>query len=308
MMIITYNGNSCQHCPAGSNDCGRHTPSIANQSINQFTTRIRIGNWNPQKCERMYRIDLHWMKCLYEDSYCIIVDQLVDAGAFTIERHALQISQPAHRGIRWRRRRQVWRSTDWCAASRESGSRLIRTDQSTTAKVLAIDDVWVTWTSMYRPNTPKKGNSRLRRGNTAPAFWWRPVVEWNEMGTACECLYERLSTRMLPCTVQYRYLVRQDIICQWRRREYEIRRECGLLEPPIEGNYLGCLFNTQTRTTRTQSSTQKENNDGRQTVFTREEQTIPKRRRCSLLQRERHKDDPDRSQQDRSCWFEWEWQ
>ena len=35
--------------------------------------------------------DLHWMK--YEDSYCTL-DQLEDADAFTIERHALRITQP----------------------------------------------------------------------------------------------------------------------------------------------------------------------------------------------------------------------
>lgn len=35
--------------------------------------------------------DLHWMK--YEDSFCSL-DQLEDADAFTIERHALRIAQP----------------------------------------------------------------------------------------------------------------------------------------------------------------------------------------------------------------------
>lgn len=36
-------------------------------------------------------LDVHWMK--YEDSFCTW-DQLIDADAFTIERHALRIAQP----------------------------------------------------------------------------------------------------------------------------------------------------------------------------------------------------------------------
>jgi hypothetical protein len=36
-------------------------------------------------------IDVHWMK--YEDSFCWL-DQLIASDAFTVERHALQITQP----------------------------------------------------------------------------------------------------------------------------------------------------------------------------------------------------------------------
>lgn len=79
--------NQCIHCPAtpqGNFACGRHHESPI-ELLREYG--LEPGTHpNAKEC-----IDLHWMK--YEDSFCTM-DQLEDANAFTIERHALRISQP----------------------------------------------------------------------------------------------------------------------------------------------------------------------------------------------------------------------
>lgn len=74
--------NSCKWCPKGSDQCGRHHQS----PIDLERNRAIAGDPMENEC-----IDIHWMK--YEDSSCTW-DQMVDGGAFTIERHALKMSQP----------------------------------------------------------------------------------------------------------------------------------------------------------------------------------------------------------------------
>jgi hypothetical protein len=76
--------NACLNCLEGTFRCGRHHQSPINL-LREYG--LELGTHpNANEC-----IDLHWMK--YEDSFCSL-DQLIDAEAFTIERHALRISQP----------------------------------------------------------------------------------------------------------------------------------------------------------------------------------------------------------------------
>jgi len=77
--------NYCRWCPAdGSNDdqCGTHHQS----PINLERNRAIAGHEEENEC-----IDVHWMA--YHDSSCTF-DELMRYNAFTIERHALKITQP----------------------------------------------------------------------------------------------------------------------------------------------------------------------------------------------------------------------
>ena len=76
--------NYCRWCPEGEGRCSRHHQS-------PIDLKREVG-YEPGTHESANEcIDVHWMK--YEDSFCTW-DQLIDADAFTIERHALRIAQP----------------------------------------------------------------------------------------------------------------------------------------------------------------------------------------------------------------------
>ena len=63
----------------------------------------------------------------------------------------------------------------------------------------------------------------------------------NEMGTVSVFL------KAYEDAAPYRYL--DKVICQWRRKEYEVRKECGL--PLVESTYPGCFpFKTSRRNLR----------------------------------------------------------
>jgi hypothetical protein len=80
---IANNGNTCKWCPKGQGKCG----STHHESPIDLRREIGIeGDKNANEC-----IDIHWMK--YEDSSCTW-EQLVDKKAFSIERHALKVTQP----------------------------------------------------------------------------------------------------------------------------------------------------------------------------------------------------------------------
>ena len=80
--------NSCRSCPAdeaeGSlpDECHSHHQSPIDLQRNRGLT----GSEMETEC-----IDWHWMK--YEDSSCTWQD-LIDADAITVERHALRVTQP----------------------------------------------------------------------------------------------------------------------------------------------------------------------------------------------------------------------
>jgi hypothetical protein len=87
---ISGNGNTCNWCPKGQGKCGIHHESPIelnrDKGIIGSANEGIIGSANENEC-----IDKHWMK--YEDGSCTW-GQLVDKQAFTIERHALKITQP----------------------------------------------------------------------------------------------------------------------------------------------------------------------------------------------------------------------
>jgi hypothetical protein len=76
--------NYCRWCPQGSSSCEKHhqSPIDLNRAVGYELGTNDLAN----EC-----IDIHWMK--YEDSFCSM-EELIESDAFTIERHALRISQP----------------------------------------------------------------------------------------------------------------------------------------------------------------------------------------------------------------------
>lgn len=76
--------NYCRWCPEGEGLCDKHhqSPIDLRRAVGYELGTNDLAN----EC-----IDIHWMK--YEDSVCSM-EELIGADAFSIERHALRISQP----------------------------------------------------------------------------------------------------------------------------------------------------------------------------------------------------------------------
>jgi len=263
-----YNGNSCQHCPAGSNDCGRHHQSPINL---QREYGLEIGTHeNAREC-----IDLHWMK--YEDSYCTM-DQLVAADAFTIERHALRISQPI----------EVYDDVADDKDGVPDGVRLMCRIEGKGSRFGRIDyskgfsDWWyLSHMDVHVPSEHTQEGKQYDAEIQLQHFY--SVPWWNEMGTVSVFMnaYEDAPV--------YRYL--DKIICQWRRREYEIRRECGL--EPIEGNYPGCFPLKRERERRERKVRHRRTTTTEDKPYSQEKSRQFQNVADVLFYNERHKDDPD---------------
>eukprot|EP00537_Pseudo-nitzschia_pungens_P003212 CAMPEP_0172359778 /NCGR_PEP_ID=MMETSP1060-20121228/3924_1 /TAXON_ID=37318 /ORGANISM="Pseudo-nitzschia pungens, Strain cf. cingulata" /LENGTH=600 /DNA_ID=CAMNT_0013081565 /DNA_START=203 /DNA_END=2005 /DNA_ORIENTATION=- len=221
--------NYCKWCPAGEGiDCGRHHQS-------PIDLKRGVGlDWDvtsPYYSEMANEcIDLHWMK--YEDSFCTL-DQLEDSDAFTIERHALRIAQPISvyddfeedkdgvvDGIRLECR------------IKGRGSRFGRIDYSKGfSQWWHLSHIDIHSTSEHTQDGVRyDGEIQLQHFYSVPARETGTNVN-NEMGTVS--IFLKAYDNAPP----YRYL--DKVICQWRRKEYEVRKECGL--DPIQSTYPGCF-------------------------------------------------------------------
>jgi hypothetical protein len=261
----TLGENACLHCPEGTSECGRHHQSPINLKREYGLEPGTHPNAN--EC-----IDLHWMK--YEDSFCTL-DQLEDAEAFTIERHALRISQPIETfdnieddndglvdGVRLK-----------CRISGR-GSRFGRIDFSK-----GFSEWW--YLSHIDVRVPSEHTQEgVRYDAEIQLAHFYSIPWWNEMATVSVMMnaYEDAPI--------YRYL--DKVICQWRQREYEVRQECGL--EPVQGSYPGC-FPLKKR--------DRERRNLRRSTMTEEERVKEaKRNRFQnvaevILYNEKHRMDPD---------------
>lgn len=213
--------NDCKFCPDITDrvnfDCGRHHQS-------PIDLRREYGlepgtHPNANEC-----IDLHWMK--YEDSFCTL-DQLQDADAFTIERHALRIAQPIEVYD------DVADDTDgvpdgvrlMCRIPGR-GSRFGRIDYSK-----GFSDWWhLSHIDVHVPSEHTQEGTRYDAEIQLYHFYSIPW--WNEMGTVSVFMQAYDDAPI------YRYL--DKVICQWRRHEFNVRQQCGL--DPIDGpSYPGCF-------------------------------------------------------------------
>jgi Eukaryotic-type carbonic anhydrase len=210
--------NHCIHCPAtpGNFDCGRHHQSPI-ELLREYG--LEVGTHpNANEC-----IDLHWMK--YEDSYCTL-DQLERADAFTIERHALRISQPI----------EVYEDVADDLDGVADGVRLLCRIPGRGSRFGRIDfskgfsDWW--HLSHIDVRVPSEHIQQGRRYDAEIQLYHFYSTVWhNEMATISVFMqaYENAPV--------YRYL--DKVICQWRKREYDVRQQCNL--DPITRMYPGCF-------------------------------------------------------------------
>jgi len=214
--------NYCRWCPIDEPDlCGRHHQSPINLQ--------REVGYEPDTHELANEcIDAHWMK--YEDSYCSM-DQLVDADAFTIERHALRISQPIEvyddflldldgvpDGVRLNCVREG------------RGSRFGRIDFSK-----GFSQWWyLSHTDIKTPSEHTQEGVRYDAEIQLHHFY---SVTPAEAGINNEVATVSIFAQAYEDAVPYAFL--DKVICEWRRKEYEVRTECGLA--PIQSTYPGCF-------------------------------------------------------------------
>ncbi|KAG7343373.1 Eukaryotic-type carbonic anhydrase [Nitzschia inconspicua] len=214
--------NYCRWCPESDpNSCSRHHQS-------PIDLRRQVGYEPGTHEEANECIDVHWMK--YEDSFCTW-DQLIQADAFTIERHALRISQPI----------TVFDNlNDDTDGVRDGvtlncripgrGSRFGRIDYSK-----GFSHWWhLSHIDIHTPSEHTQNGIRYDAEIQLQHFYSVTAAEAgvnNELGTVAVFMnaYEDAAP--------YRYL--DKLICQWRRKEFEVRTECGL--DPIESSYPGCF-------------------------------------------------------------------
>jgi hypothetical protein len=213
--------NYCRWCPEGEGRCSRHHQS-------PIDLRREVG-FEPGTHEQANEcIDVHWMK--YEDSFCTW-EQLIDADAFTIERHALRIAQPI----------TVYDDlNDDTDGVRDGvklncripgrGSRFGRIDYSK-----GFSQWWhLSHIDIHTPSEHTQDGVRYDAEIQLQHFYSVTAREAgvnNEMGTVSVFM------QAYDDAPPYRYL--DKIICQWRRKEWEVRKECGL--GPIETSYPGCF-------------------------------------------------------------------
>eukprot|EP00934_Nitzschia_sp_Nitz4_P000564 Nitzschia sp. Nitz4//scaffold115_size69933//20414//22196//NITZ4_005997-RA/size69933-augustus-gene-0.93-mRNA-1//1//CDS//3329533484//564//frame0 len=232
--------NYCRWCPADKEgSCGRHHMSPINLERNRGlgywgTTDENNGTAGEGAHELANEcIDVHWMK--YEDAWCPL-DQLVDGGAFTIERHALRISQPI-----------VTYNNDEVGIDciiQGKGRRFGRIDYSK-----GFSQWWfLSHIDIHTPSEHtqdgKRYDAELQLHHWYSAGYSEANVH-NELGTVA--MFLQAYDNVPP----YTYL--DKVICQWRRYEYETRTACGL--DPIEETYPGCFpYNSETTGNRRKAS------------------------------------------------------
>eukprot|EP00934_Nitzschia_sp_Nitz4_P001123 Nitzschia sp. Nitz4//scaffold115_size69933//25168//26921//NITZ4_005999-RA/size69933-processed-gene-0.56-mRNA-1//1//CDS//3329533490//1123//frame0 len=244
--------NYCRWCPADKEgSCGRHHMSPINLERNRG-----LGYWgttdenNGDPGEGAHElanecIDKHWMK--YEDAWCPL-DQMVEGGAFTIERHALRISQPI-----------ISYSNDDVGIDciiQGKGRRFGRIDYSK-----GFSQWW--YLSHIDIHTPSEHTQDGKRYDAE-----LQLHHWYSVGYSESNVHNELGTVAMFLQVYddvppYTYL--DKVICQWRRTEYETRKACGL--DPIEETYPGCFpYNSETDGGRRKTSEEKKKNKKFQTV------------------------------------------
>jgi len=236
--------NSCKWCPADEeNNCGRHHQSPVNLQRGVGLDFDRSSEFYSEIANEC--IDLHWMK--YEDSYCKL-DQLEDSDAFTIERHALRITQPISVFDDFRDDKDgVVDGVKLDCRIEGRGSRFGRIDYSK-----GFSQWWhLSHIDIHTPSEHTQDGVRYDGEIQLQHFYSVPARETgtnvnNEMGTVSVFL------KAYDDAAPYRYL--DKVICQWRRKEYEVRKECNL--PLVAPTYPGCFpINNIRRSLRRRDST-----------------------------------------------------
>eukprot|EP00536_Pseudo-nitzschia_multiseries_P002986 jgi/Psemu1/236253/estExt_Genewise1.C_420092 len=215
--------NYCRWCPEDDPELCEYRH---HQSPIDLKRAVGFEPWTHELANEC--IDIHWMK--YEDSFCSM-DELIAADAFTIERHALRISQPISvyddfsedidglpDGVRLQCRKEGY------------GSRFGRIDFSK-----GFSHWWhLSHTDIHTPSEHTQDGVRYDAEIQLHHFY---SVTAEEAGTNNEVATVSIFAEAYDDVAPYPFL--DKIICRWRRKEYEVRKECGL--EPIESTYPGCF-------------------------------------------------------------------
>jgi carbonic anhydrase len=161
------------------------------------------------------------LSLLWQDAWCPL-DQLIAADAFTIERHALRISQP----ITVTEDDEV--KLDCFIEGK--GSRFGRIDFSK-----GFSQWW--FLSHIDIHTPSEHTQEGKRYDAELELHHFYSASATEAGVNNELATVSMFMEVYDDAPPYRYL--DKVLCQWRRHEHETRMACGL--DPIEGSYPGCF-------------------------------------------------------------------
>lgn len=166
----------------------------------------------------------------YEDSYCTM-EQLIDADAFTIERHALRISQPIAVYDNFTEDLDgVPDGVRLGCVRKGKGSRFGRIDFSK-----GFSHWWyLSHTDIHTPSEHTQEGTRYDAEIQLHHFY---SVTPGEAGINNEVATVSIFAEAYDDVTPYSFL--DKVICQWRRKEYEVRKACGL--DPIESRYPGCF-------------------------------------------------------------------
>jgi len=213
--------NYCRWCPEGEGLCGRHhqSPINLNRAVGYEPGTHDLAN----EC-----IDIHWMK--YEDSFCSM-EELIDADAFTIERHGLRIAQPI----------TVFEDVSADNDGVPDGVRLDCKIDGLGSRFGRIDfskgfSQWwhLSHTDIHLPSEHTQDGRRYDAEIELKHFYSATA---QEAGVNNEVAVVSIFMNAYDDAPPYRFL--DKIICQWRRKEYEVRKECGM--QPINTTYPGCF-------------------------------------------------------------------
>uniref|UniRef100_A0A7S1UQX8 carbonic anhydrase n=1 Tax=Grammatophora oceanica TaxID=210454 RepID=A0A7S1UQX8_9STRA len=210
-------GTSCKWCPANTNKrCGNgHHQSpidlLRNKAIN--------GSSTFNEC-----IDVHWMK--YEDSSCSW-QQLAEENAFTIEPHALKITQPLER---------VADNSIRLRCPQDGGRKWGRIDFSK-----GFSQWWLLSHIDFKVPSEHSQEGKFYSGEIQMAHFYS--VQGNEAGSPDnEMAHVSMFIQEYDNVPPYPWLERA--ICQWRQTEEDNRKGCGLASVPP---YPGCFPYTRGR-------------------------------------------------------------
>ena len=251
--------NYCKHCPHpkgnGPGNCGRHhqSPTILDRSV------AIVNNTNYNVC-----IDGHWMK--YEDGFCTL-EQLEDQQAFTIERHALRVSNPVI--IDPTHENEV---RSGCIIEGK-GRRFGRIDYAKGFSqwwFLSHIDFHVPSEHAFKIPEPQFTESTTNTNNADTTNGYKKydaeiqLHHWYSVNATIAGTDNELGTVAIMMEVYDDappYLFLDKVICQWRQMEYDTRQECGL--DPIPSTYPGCFPLTKRERELKRMKKKKETNGGK---------------------------------------------
>lgn len=225
--------NSCRWCPQGSSTCGAHHQSPIDLKRNRA---INDGSETHRQC-----IDWHWMK--YEDGTCD-AQQLRDANAYSIERHALKITIPyeeydgpgpneepleEHYEVGWQP----------TCTDRGGNHRWPRIDFSK-----GFPDWWfLSHTDVKIPSEHTQEGKRYSAEVQMYHFYSKSRnAPPDENGDPQENEMAAISVFLEAYDDSPVYDFLDRIICEWRNTEDKVRDECGM--DSVGTPYPGC-FNPQ---------------------------------------------------------------